>query len=182
MTVKFLHFARTAQKWAILPFFGWVGAIATADTHKLEQRLCVEVICESFDACEKCAQNVWGGGGGGHKCAKTPIFDKFGEQLSWQRQIPPNSNYECVSNSNVNCLRYVKVCTKCLGGHKCAKTPFFDKFWGVVTIATADIPKFELRMCAEVKCESFEACEKCAQNIWGGHKCAKTSIFDNFWG
>ena len=48
------------------------------------------------------------------------------------------------------------------------KTPIFDNFGEVVTITTADTPKFELRVCAEVKCESFESCEKCAQNVWGG--------------
>ena len=68
------------------------------------------------------------------------------------------------------------------GGHKCAKTPIFDNFGGVVTIATADTPKLELRVCVEVKCESFKTCKKCAQNVWGGHKCAKIAIFDDFVG
>ena len=51
---------------------------------------------------------------------------------------------------------------------------------GVVTVATADTPKVKLRVCVRVKCKSFESREKCAQNVWGGHKCAKTPIFDNF--
>ena len=59
------------------------------------------------------------------------------------------------------------------GGHKCAKTPIFDNFGGVVTIATADTPELELRVCVEVKCESFETCEKCAQNFWGGTNAQK---------
>ena len=54
------------------------------------------------------------------------------------------------------------------GGHKCAKIANFDNFGGVVTIATTDTPKVKLRMCVKVKCESFETCEKCAQNFWGG--------------
>ena len=70
-----------------------------------------------------------------------------------------------------------KVCTKCLGGHKCAKIAIFDNFGSVVTIATADTPKLELRVCVEVKCESFETCEKCAQNVWGGAQMRKNSNF-----
>ena len=62
------------------------------------------------------------------------------------------------------------------------KTPIFDDFRGGVAIATADTPKLELRVYVEVKCESFETCYKCAQNVWGEHKCAKIAIFDNFWG
>ena len=67
----------------------------------------------------------------------------------------------------------LKVCTKCLGGHKCANIAIFDDFGGVVTIATADTPKVKLRVCVKVKCESFESCEKCAQNVWGGTKAQK---------
>ena len=72
-----------------------------------------------------------------------------------------------MSKSNVNRLSHVKSVHKMSGGHKCAKTPIFDNFGGVVTIATADTPELELRVCVEVKCESFETCEKCAQNFWG---------------
>ena len=100
-------------KIPIFDNFGGVVAIATADTPKLELRVCVEVKCESFESCEKCAQNVWGG-------------------------------------TNVQ------------------KHQFLTILGGVVTIATADTPKLELRVCVEVKCESFESCEKCAQNVWGG--------------
>ena len=82
-----------------------------------------------------------------------------------------NWNYECVANSKVNRLSHVKSVDKMSGGgggHKCAKIAIFDDFGGVVTIATADNPKLELQVCVEVKCESFETCYKCAQNVWGG--------------
>ena len=86
-----------------------------------------------------------------------------------------NWNYECVANSNVNRLRHVKSVHKMSGGmgggggeHKCTKIAIFDDFGGVVTIATADTPKVKLRMCVKVKCKSFDSCEKCAQNLWGG--------------
>ena len=58
----------------------------------------------------------------------------------------------------------------------------FDILGEIVIIATADIPKLKLRVCVEVKCESHEACKKFAQNVWGGHKCAKIVISDNFGG
>ena len=75
------------------------------------------------------------------------------------------------------------MCTKCPGGGTNAqKHQFLTILGGVVTIATADTPELELRVCVEVKCESFETCEKCAQNFWGGHKCAKIAIFDDFGG
>ena len=46
----------------------------------------------------------------------------------------------------------------------------FDSFGKLVTIATKDrpTPKLELRVCIDIKCKSFEACKKCAQNTWGG--------------
>ena len=60
------------------------------------------------------------------------------------------------------------MCTKQLvGGQNGAKTANFDHFGGMVTIATADTPKLELRVCVKVS-ESFETCEKCAQNVCGG--------------
>ena len=40
-------------------------------------------------------------------------------------------------------------------------------FRGVVTVAMADSPKLELRVCGKFKWELYEACEKCAQNVWG---------------
>ena len=48
--------------------------------------------------------------------------------------------------------------------HKCAKIAIFDNFEMVVAKAKADIPKLELREYDKIKCESFETCEKCAQN------------------
>ena len=53
------------------------------------------------------------------------------------------------------------------------KATIFDDIGLVVTIATADIPKLELQVCVKVKCESYEVCEKCAQNVWGGTKAQK---------
>ena len=74
-----------------------------------------------------------------------------------------------------------ETCKKCAqndwgGGHKCAKIAIFDDFGGVVTIATADTPKVKLRVCVKVKCESFESCEKCAQNVWGAQMCKNTNF------
>ena len=110
-------FARTAKKRTFLTTFGGVVTIATADTPKVKLRVCVKVKCESFESCEKCAQNFWGG-------------------------------------TNVQKHQFLTI----LGG---------------VAIATADTPKLELRVCVEVKCESFETCEKCAQNVWGGTNALK---------
>ena len=67
----------------------------------------------------------------------------------------------------------MKSVHKMSGGHKCAKTPIFDDFRGGIAVATADTPKPELRVCVEVKCESFETCYKCAQNVWGGTNAQK---------
>ena len=68
----------------------------------------------------------------------------------------------------MNRLSHVKSVHKTIGGvHNGAKTTKFDHFGGVVSIATADTPNLELRVCVVVKCESFETYEKCAQNVWG---------------
>ena len=47
------------------------------------------------------------------------------------------------------------------------KRTFLTFFGEMVTIAMADTPKLELRVCVKVKCESFETCYKCTQNVWG---------------
>ena len=74
-----------------------------------------------------------------------------------------------MANSYVNCLSHVKSVHKISGGGtNVQKHQFLTILGGVVTIATADTPKLELRVCVEVICESFESCEKCAQNVWGG--------------
>ena len=73
-------------------------------------RVCGKFKCESFGACEKCAQN------------------NLGEISGRKQQI-------------------------------------LTIFGGVVAIATADNSKLKLRVCGKFKCESVEACEKCAQNI-----------------
>ena len=63
------------------------------------------------------------------------------------------------------------------------KIAIFDDIGRVVTIATADTPKLELRVSVEVKCESFETCEKWSQNDWGGGaQMRKNSNFDDFGG
>ena len=64
--------------------------------------------------------------------------------------------------------KYVKPRNYEVFARTAKKRTFLTTFGGVVTIATADTPKLELRVCVEVKCESFESCEKCAQNVWGG--------------
>ena len=49
-------------------------------------------------------------------------------------------------------------------------------FGVIVVISTADTPKLELRVSGKLKCESFETCEKCAQNNWGGITAQKQQI------
>ena len=111
-------FARTAKKRTFLTIFGGVVTIVTVETPKVKLRMCVKVKCESFESCEKCAQNFWGG-------------------------------------TNVQ------------------KHQFLTILGGGVAIATADTPKLELRVCVKLKCESFETCYKCAQNVWGGTNAQK---------
>ena len=59
------------------------------------------------------------------------------------------------------------------GGTIVQKHQFLTILGGGVAMATADTPKLELRVCFEVKCESFETCYKCAQNVWGGTNAQK---------
>ena len=88
-----------------------------------------------------------------------------------------NWNYECVANSNVNRLGHVKSMHKMFGGgHNGAKAANFDHFGGVVAITTEDTPNLELRVSGKLKCESFELCEKCAQNNWGSITAQKQQI------
>ena len=56
-------------------------------------------------------------------------------------------------------------------------------FGVIVVISTADTPNLELQMFGKLKCESFEVCEKCAQNNLGvGHNGTKTANFDHIGG
>ena len=56
--------------------------------------------------------------------------------------------------------------------------PEIGYFKGVVTIATADTSKLEIRVCGKFKRESLESCEKCAQNVWeGGAEMLKNTNF-----
>ena len=82
-----------------------------------------------------------------------------------------------------NALSMRKVCTYAVKprnyevfARTAKKRTFLTIFGGVVTIATADTPKLELRVCVKVKCESFETCEKCAQNVWGAQMCKNTNF------
>ena len=110
-----------------------------------------------------------GGGGGGHNGAKTTKFDHFGGVVSIATADTPNLEIRvCVVVKCELFDTYEKCAQNVWGGHKCAKIPIFENFGGVVAIATADSPKLKLRVCVEVKCESFESCEKCAQKVWGG--------------
>ena len=67
-------FARTAKKRTFLTYFGGVITTATADTPKLELRVCVKV---KYVNRLRHVKSVHKMSGGGHKCAKTPIFDDF---------------------------------------------------------------------------------------------------------
>ena len=72
---------------------------------------------------------------------------------------PNQKKNECVANSLVKRCKHLKSVPKTMRKHNGAKT---------VAIATADVLKLELGMCSKLICESFESCEKCAQNFWGG--------------
>ena len=122
----------------------------------------------------KSVHKTIGEGGGGHNGAKTTKFDHFGGVVSIATADTPNLEIRvCVVVKCELFDTYEKCAQNVWGGHKCAKIPIFENFGGVVAIATADTPKLKLRVCVEVKCESFESCEKCAQNVWGGTNALK---------
>ena len=156
-----------------LKLFGVIVVILTADTPKLELRVTGKLKCESFESCEKCAQNNWGGG---HNGAKTTKFDHFGGVVSIATADTPNLELRVCVVVKCELFETYEKCAQNFWGDTNALKYQFLTIWGVVAMATADTPKLELRVCVEVKCESFETCEKCAQNFWGDTNAQNTNF------
>ena len=95
---------------------------------------------------------------------KIAIFDNFGEVVAPNPKQSLCGKFNCKTREtcekmcieSVKPQNYISFCTDC------TKMGIFRV---VVTIATADTHKLELRGCEKFKCASFEARKKCAQNV-----------------
>ena len=93
--------------------------------------------------------------------------------LPYLQQITPIKRKTSVWQTLVKRCKHLKSVPKTMRKHNGAKT---------VAIATADVLKLELGVCGQLICESFESCEKCAQNVWGGTNVQKHQFLTIFGG